>query len=112
MKNLIFILLLFLSGTVFSQSATTNLTATASDPDGSVASYSWTKTVGSSVTITGANTAIATITFTIAGTYTFQCVVTDNLGATAVATATVVVTAANKPPTVVITPSTITVQLK
>ena|SRR6185312_15683273 len=112
MKKLIFIALLFLSVGAFAQSATATITATASDSDGTISSYNWTKISGNTCTISGASTSAATITFTQPGTYTFQCQVTDNGGATSAATATVTVIAANIPPKVVINPSTITVQLK
>lgn len=65
---------------------TVTLTATASDPDGTIASYSWTQTAGPTVTLAGAG---ATRTFTApyrrpidgAATLTFQVVATDNGGA-------------------------------
>lgn len=63
--------------------ATPTLTAIASDPDGSIASYSWTLLSGTSATITSPATASTTITGLAAGTYVFRCTVTDDKGATA-----------------------------
>lgn len=110
-KLLTFILILFSFGG-FAQSATATLTANGSDSDGTIASYQWTKVSGGNCTIVSPALNKTDINFTIVGTYVFQCTVKDNDGATASATATVIVTAANTPPTVVITPNTITVQLK
>nr|HPM32792.1 PKD domain-containing protein [Chryseolinea sp.] len=59
---------------------TTTLNAVASDPDGSIASYVWTKVWGPSVTLTNANTSALSIVATDAGTYTFKVTVTDNKG--------------------------------
>lgn len=81
--------------------ATPTLTATASDPDGTIASYSWTKISGGSATITSANTASTTITGVAAGSYVFRCTVTDNNGATASDDVQLTVSsAANQLPTV------------
>lgn len=59
------------------------LTATASDPDGSIASYSWTKVSGGNAAITSPNTASTTITDLSSGVYVFRCTVTDNNGGVA-----------------------------
>ncbi len=69
--------------------ATVNLTATASDPDGSIASYAWTYVYPTSggPAITGASTAGASLTAGAKGNlYILRCTVTDNQGATATAT--------------------------
>ncbi len=64
----------------------------SSDPDGSIASYSWTQTAGTAVTLTGANTATPAFTAPAsAGTLTFELTVTDNDGATATDSVDVVV---------------------
>lgn len=59
----------------------------SSDPDGTVASYAWTQTAGTAVTLTGTG---ATRTFTAPGTLagttlTFSLTVTDNSGGTSAA---------------------------
>jgi parallel beta-helix repeat protein len=70
------------------------------DPDGSIASYLWTKLSGpSTFTIVSATSATTVINNLVAGTYTFQLQVTDNLGATDVDQMTVIVNPApNIPP--------------
>jgi Secretion system C-terminal sorting domain/PKD domain len=53
------------------------------DPDGSIASYSWTLISGTgAATILNPNTASPTVTGLQAGVYVFQLVVTDNEGST------------------------------
>jgi len=53
------------------------------DPDGTIDYFAWTQISGpSSAGITNNNTASATATGLIAGTYVFQLIVTDNNGAT------------------------------
>lgn len=55
---------------------------TASDADGSIASYSWSKIAGpTQYTITNGNTADPTMGNLVAGTYIFRLTVTDNEGA-------------------------------
>jgi hypothetical protein len=51
----------------------------SSDPDGgpSPLSFAWTQTAGPAVTLSGAATAQATFTPTVAGTYTFRLLVSD-----------------------------------
>ena len=58
-----------------------SFSASASDPDGSIASYAW--NFGNGVTATGQNTSY---TYSSAGDYTARVTVTDNAGATASAT--------------------------
>ncbi len=55
----------------------------SSDPDGSIASYSWTKVSGTGGTMTNSSTAKPTVSNLQAGPYTFKLTVTDNKGATA-----------------------------
>jgi hypothetical protein len=73
-----------------SAGAACTATSTASDSDGSIASYLWTVvTAASSATPTLTNATTATVSFTApaAGNLvTLQCVVTDNQGATNTAT--------------------------
>jgi hypothetical protein len=61
---------------------TVTLTGTGTDSDGTIASYSWTKTSGSVATITNATSATTAINGLTAGDYTFNLKVTDNQGAT------------------------------
>jgi hypothetical protein len=65
------------------------LTATASDPDGSIASYLWTVAsmlpAGTPPTIVNPTTANASVNVSVPGRYVFRCTVTDDLGATAYA---------------------------
>jgi len=60
------------------------LSATASDPDGTIASYSWTKTAGpAQFSLSSTSVAAPTLSNLVQGTYTFRLTVTDNQGATA-----------------------------
>lgn len=78
----------------------TTLNGSGSDPDGTIASYVWTKQSGPAAgTLTNQNTANLQLTNLVVGTYIFRLTVTDNLGATNFAQATVNVTAANQAPT-------------
>lgn len=78
------------------------LNATASDADGSISGYSWSKKSGPAANLSGTNTSALSVTGMIAGTYTFTVTATDNLGATATDDVTVIVNAstANQPPVV------------
>ncbi|HEU5138189.1 MAG TPA: PKD domain-containing protein [Steroidobacteraceae bacterium] len=64
--------------------ATVTLNGTASsDPDGSIASYAWTQTAGTAVTLSSATAAQPTFpapTVATATTFTFSLIVTDNRG--------------------------------
>jgi PKD repeat protein len=71
---------------------TCSFTSTSSDPDGSIASYSWTFGDGSTSTAQNPSHSYST-----GGTYTVTLTVTDNLGATNPISYTVV---ANTPPSV------------
>ncbi|PWU04703.1 MAG: hypothetical protein C5B52_01095, partial [Bacteroidetes bacterium] len=63
------------------------------DPDGSIASYAWTKVSGGNYTINNAALVSPTVTGLVQGTYVFQLTVTDNLGAKASAQVTITVNA-------------------
>jgi hypothetical protein len=79
------------------------LTGTASDPDGTVASYLWTKVSGIGGTITSSTAASTTVTGLTAGTYVFNLKATDNSGATASDNITITVnpaTSTNQSPVV------------
>lgn len=68
--------------------------AGSSDSDGSIASFSWVQTAGSTVILSGADTASPSFTAPgAAQTLTFQLTVTDNEGATGVDTVNVTVRA-------------------
>lgn len=71
------------------------LTGTASDPDGTISSYSWTKVSGpAGNTITTPSAASTTITGLVQGSYVFRLTVTDNGGASSSDDVTVTVNAA------------------
>ena len=57
-----------------------NLIGTASDLDGTVASYIWTEISGPPVTMTNVNSPTLTLTNITSGTYSFQLFVHDNSG--------------------------------
>ncbi len=64
----------------------------SSDPDGSVASYSWTKVSGpASSNIISAGSVSTQVNNLVQGVYVFRLSVTDNLGATGTATVSVTV---------------------
>ena len=74
---------------------TCNFTSTSSDPDGSIASYSW--NFGDGATSTAQNPSH---TYAAGGTYTVTLQVTDNQGAqSTTASQNVIVTPPNQPPT-------------
>src|SRR5579863_4582412 len=55
----------------------------SADADGSISSYSWAQISGpNSSTITNGNTSVATVSNLVAGQYTYELTVTDNMGAT------------------------------
>ncbi len=78
---------------------TINLIGVASDPDGTIVSYLWTKQSGpASGTLVNSNQATLTVNSLVAGIYVFRLTVTDNQGATAMDDVTVTVVSANIPP--------------
>jgi hypothetical protein len=62
--------------------SSTTIAGTATDADGTIASYTWTKVSGGAATLTNASSATVTVTGLVAGTYTFRLTVKDNAGAT------------------------------
>lgn len=69
---------------------TTTLNSNASDPDGTISTYAWTQTSGTTATITSPTSANTTITgLTTAGTRVFRVTVTDNSSGTSSANVTV-----------------------
>ncbi len=92
------------AGPDFSLTLPTNSTdifASASDPDGTINTYLWTKVSGPAATLSGAGTTTLSVTGMVAGNYIFRLTVTDNLGATANDDVNVTVASGNQPPTVV-----------
>lgn len=88
------------SRTVDVGSVTLNGTA-SSDPDGTIASYSWTQTAGSPVTLSAASTSQPTFIApqsTVSASFSFQLVVTDNRGATSSASAVTITVNGNAVP--------------
>jgi ribosomal protein L14 len=82
----------------------TSLSGSGSDPDGTIASYKWSKVSGPSQYNIGSSTkAQTTVNNLIQGTYQFELTVTDNAGASSKDTMKVIVNAAstpiNQPPT-------------
>jgi ribosomal protein L14 len=78
------------------------LNGSGTDADGTIANYAWLQTAGPTVTLTNANSATATFTAPPAATdtvLTFRLTVTDNEGATGVATVNVTVRHVNRSPT-------------
>jgi hypothetical protein len=61
---------------------TITLNGSGSDPDGSIATYSWVKTSGPAAILTGAATPTLGLSDLVEGTYTFRLTVTDNGGLT------------------------------
>ena len=61
---------------------TVTLSGSGTDPDGSIASYQWTKIAGPSCTIVSPSQAQTNVNNLLQGVYQFQLTVTDNLGAT------------------------------
>jgi len=80
--------------TIILPATTTNLTGSATDSDGSIASYSWTTFSGPNTPVlatpAAANTAVSGL---VAGTYVFRFIATDNRGAKDTADVTVIVRA-------------------
>lgn len=77
---------------------------TSTDPDGTIATYSY--KWGDGTTATTGSAATATHAYAAAGTYTVTLTVTDNDGATATATTSVSVIKANVAPTAAFTSTT------
>ena len=75
---------------------TATLSGSGTDPDGTITAYAWVKIAGPVPgTLVNANTATATAIGLVAGVYSYQLTVTDNLGATGKDTMNVTV---NQPP--------------
>lgn len=76
------------------------LSGSGTDPDGSIASYSWSKMSGPAATFSNASAASTSVSVT-AGTYMFRLTVKDNFGNTDTDYVRIVVSSSttNKPPT-------------
>lgn len=77
-----------------------DFTAAATDDDGTIVSYAW--TFGDGATSTAQNPSH---TYTTVGTYTAECIATDNYGAVAIRRIGIQVIAANAGPNHFVTPS-------
>ncbi len=79
----------------------TSFTATASDPDGTVATYLWEKLSGPAATLKGVETATLSVSELVAGEFTFRIKAIDNNGASATDEVNLTIKpAANRAPTV------------
>jgi len=77
----------------------TTLSGSGTDPDGTIASYAWSRVSGpTTFTLGSANSATTTLSNLVQGTYVFRLTVTDNQGAAATDDVTVTVNAAPPPP--------------
>jgi gliding motility-associated-like protein len=85
--------------TINQPTSSTNITATASDADGTISAYLWEKVSGPTATMANTTTATVSISnLTTAGAYVFRVTVTDNAGGKASDDVTVTVVAANQTP--------------
>jgi hypothetical protein len=80
--------------TITSPASSVTLSGSATDADGTIASYLWTKVSGTGGTITTPNAASTTVTGLTAGSYVFNLQATDNVGATGNKTVTITVNTA------------------
>lgn len=85
-----------------SEGTVVTLSGSASDSDGTIASYAWAQVSGPAVTLNNANTATATTPALAPGAYVFRLTATDNEGASNSDEVTITVTSATPnsgPPT-------------
>ncbi len=77
----------------------TMLTGSGYDPDGTIATYAWTRVSGpTTFTLVNAAAAATGLNGLVQGVYVFRLTVTDNNGATATDNVTITVNAATAPP--------------
>lgn len=84
--------------TITLPTSSVTLTGSATDADGTIASYLWTKVSGSTAVITSPSSASTTVTGLLAGSYTFNLKATDNAGASSNKTVSVTVNSATTTP--------------
>jgi hypothetical protein len=87
--------------TITLPTSSVQLSGTATDADGTIASYSWTQVSGPATASFSSPAAAATTAsgLTTAGSYTFRLTATDNAGASAYANVVITVNDAPPPPT-------------
>ena len=79
--------------------ASVNLNGSATDADGTIASYQWSQVSGPAPAIIASVSSAATVVSAlVAGTYTFKLTATDNSGAAGSSTVTITVNATAAPP--------------
>jgi hypothetical protein len=83
--------------TISLPSNSVSLTGTATDSDGTVTAYEWTKVSGGAATLTNAQTSTVSLTGLAEGTYVFRMTAKDNLGASGTDDVTVTVNGAVAP---------------
>jgi hypothetical protein len=97
------VLLLFACSISFAQTASVTLTATGTDKNGTVVGYKFSQVSGpNTASISSPNSSSTVISNLIVGTYKFQCVGTDNEGATGIGSINVFVKAQNIAPVIII----------
>jgi gliding motility-associated-like protein len=77
---------------------TATLTAAATDPDGTIQTYAWTKVSGPTATLGATNATALSLSNLLQGTYVFGITVTDNSNATAYDEVIVAVSVTQGPP--------------
>jgi gliding motility-associated-like protein len=87
------------------------LNAITSDPDGTIASFLWSKKSGPSATLSGANSSNLVLTNLVQGSYLFKIEVADNLGALGSDEVIVTVRTGTNLPPVVTAPDAISIVL-
>lgn len=105
MKKVILLLSVILCGFIAKSQTvpitdTVKVTLIGTDTDGTIVSYSFKQTSGTTATVLGGSTASPILVFSTSGTYVFNGSVTDNDGGTYSATFTVQVNSANVLPRV------------
>jgi hypothetical protein len=81
--------------TITLPTSTVTLTGTATDASGTIKTYAWTEVSGpNTATISTPSALSTTVKGLVAGTYVFQCKVTDSKGSTSSATVTITVKSA------------------
>jgi gliding motility-associated-like protein len=84
--------------TIYLPTSTVSITATASDPDGTISTIAWTKKSGGAATLGTTNALTFNPTGLALGTYVFRITVTDNKSGQSFSEVTVNVLQSNQPP--------------